>query len=734
MTGSRRLSTLAAIISVLLLAQPAFSGDALVVRYTAEFSLDDFSFNQVRGYDVARVENGECLAEPGKPMLPSAQIRVALPAGMIVSSVQILNIRQENVPGEFDIFPAQPAREIGASDSDPELVEPDDQIYGSDQPYPLNAAEFVGQTDLAGQVMAVVQLYPLQYLPAEKRLVLNTSITLEIDGVEGYRCGDYLSPNVSEKTRRVYRQMVADMVANPEEVRLITGSAAKAPALLPEGSFDHVIVTSSSYAPYYQPLVDWHNRKGVRDTVVTIGWIYLNYAGADTQKIRNFVVDACSTWGTAFFLMGGENETVPFAYRNYREDTPSDQYYSDFDDDWSHEVFVGRLSAESAAEIDVFLDKVLKYEKDPPRTDYPLDVLLIGMDYDASTHCEELKENIDAYYIPARFNLTKVYDSHAGNHKTAVIEALNAGKNLVNHADHSYIEYMGTGDRNHELGIYSSNVDMLTNDNHLSVVVSTGCHPNHMDYDDCIAEHFVVYNPNRGAVAFTGNTRSGLYYEGDPLSLSNGLEKQWWVSMFFWGKHTLGQILADGKHHFPHSSYGEMHSQWTLNLLGEPAMEVWTDEPDSFQVTHPFWLPPEPSTFPVHVEDATSGNAVDQAYVCLWKENDVYLTGYTDADGDVLFSPSPGTLGLMYVTATKHNYLPFQGGVGVSEYLPGDANADGIVDLGDAVHLVNYLYKSGIAPEPLEAGDANCDATVDLGDVVHLVNYLFKGGTSPGCR
>ena len=63
----------------------------------------------------------------------------------------------------------------------------------------------------------------------------------------------------------------------------------------------------------------------------------------------------------------------------------------------------------------------------------------------------------------------------------------------------------------------------------------------------------------------------------------------------------------------------------------------------------------------------------------------------------------------------------------------GDANGDGIIDVGDVVYLVSYLYRNGPAPDPLEAGDANCDAIVNVGDVVYLVSYLYKGGPPPGC-
>ncbi|MCK4224297.1 MAG: M20/M25/M40 family metallo-hydrolase [candidate division Zixibacteria bacterium] len=66
-------------------------------------------------------------------------------------------------------------------------------------------------------------------------------------------------------------------------------------------------------------------------------------------------------------------------------------------------------------------------------------------------------------------------------------------------------------------------------------------------------------------------------------------------------------------------------------------------------------------------------------------------------------------------------------------FIFGDASGDGLIDLGDVVYLVNYLYKTGPAPEPLQAGDANCDIVVDLGDVIYLINYLFKGGLPPSC-
>jgi hypothetical protein len=69
--------------------------------------------------------------------------------------------------------------------------------------------------------------------------------------------------------------------------------------------------------------------------------------------------------------------------------------------------------------------------------------------------------------------------------------------------------------------------------------------------------------------------------------------------------------------------------------------------------------------------------------------------------------------------------------LGVSFYIKGDANGDGTVNVGDAVFLINFVFKGGAAPEPIESGDANCDASCNVGDAVYLINFVFKGGPEP---
>lgn len=61
----------------------------------------------------------------------------------------------------------------------------------------------------------------------------------------------------------------------------------------------------------------------------------------------------------------------------------------------------------------------------------------------------------------------------------------------------------------------------------------------------------------------------------------------------------------------------------------------------------------------------------------------------------------------------------------------GDTDADSTVQISDVVTLVNYLFKSQPAPNPLCRADANADGNVLLSDIVHLINFLFKSGPAP---
>ncbi|MBI4604180.1 MAG: hypothetical protein HY721_19655 [Planctomycetes bacterium] len=61
----------------------------------------------------------------------------------------------------------------------------------------------------------------------------------------------------------------------------------------------------------------------------------------------------------------------------------------------------------------------------------------------------------------------------------------------------------------------------------------------------------------------------------------------------------------------------------------------------------------------------------------------------------------------------------------------GDPNADGVVDITDAVSILSYLFTGGVEPACEDAGDGNDDGKLDISDALAILGYLFLGAAEP---
>lgn len=61
---------------------------------------------------------------------------------------------------------------------------------------------------------------------------------------------------------------------------------------------------------------------------------------------------------------------------------------------------------------------------------------------------------------------------------------------------------------------------------------------------------------------------------------------------------------------------------------------------------------------------------------------------------------------------------------------PGDANSDVVIDVGDAVYIINFVFRGGATaiPYPVCSGDAQADCFCNVGDAVYIINYVFRHG------
>ena len=67
----------------------------------------------------------------------------------------------------------------------------------------------------------------------------------------------------------------------------------------------------------------------------------------------------------------------------------------------------------------------------------------------------------------------------------------------------------------------------------------------------------------------------------------------------------------------------------------------------------------------------------------------------------------------------------------VAQYVCGDGDASGGVNVSDAVLIINYIFAGGDPPIPLLSGDVDCSGGVNVSDSVWIINYIFAGGLAP---
>jgi hypothetical protein len=65
------------------------------------------------------------------------------------------------------------------------------------------------------------------------------------------------------------------------------------------------------------------------------------------------------------------------------------------------------------------------------------------------------------------------------------------------------------------------------------------------------------------------------------------------------------------------------------------------------------------------------------------------------------------------------------------DYICGDADANTIVNISDAVYVISFIFGGGSPPNPYLSGDVDCNVIVNISDAVYLISYIFGGGDPP---
>lgn len=274
--------------------------------------------------------------EPGAPQLPHAAIRVALPVGTDVGSIEVsekattvvstellfLAPVQPYQPGtEFSVPPSRRIRPVLNVDRHPEtppylgvaqsaFVPPKRDLYlrALEKRRPL--AHYVVTHRVGPYPVAVVELNPLR-LQRDGSLELITQLELTLilrptrdDEKEGAVFASQLSRSAG---------IVRRSVVNPD-IAIDTGSALGDIFRFPT----HLIITNDEMAAAFKKLSQWKTSRGVTSRVITIKEIrakkYGNFNKGtrdDQEMIRKFLRWALEKWGIQWVLLGGDINIIP---------------------------------------------------------------------------------------------------------------------------------------------------------------------------------------------------------------------------------------------------------------------------------------------------------------------------------------------------------------------------------------------------------------------------------------
>ncbi|MGB3340880.1 MAG: C25 family cysteine peptidase, partial [bacterium] len=651
---------------LLLLVIPLAAG---TITKTIVLSESELYFTEVDGYDVVNMPYDHDLAEPGNPLLPAKSIYFLIPSDADIVKVDIINRQDIELDDSYNIHPAQNPVPFSRPDLR-EFIPPNDLIYSSDEPYPVNTIRTYGTGLKSGFRIAGIDIYPLHYIPNAKKLIFTKSITLQIE----YEKNKYPVSLLSQTQYDVFSKEVAKLVCNSEDIARFAPSIRRS-----IDDVNYVIITSSSYESSFQALADWRTKQGWKAEIVTTTWIYSNYSGYDNQeRIRNFLKDYFATKGLVWAFIGGDNNIVPErdAYLPFSGNSyiATDLYYSDLDGTWDQnsnhlygemsgdgvdlysDVFVGRLCCASTSNVTNYLTKQNTFEMNPP-TSYLRKILLPAVQLFSGYH-GSITNGYIADTTPAGWFDCIMNDPP--NYRMR--DSLNQGYQFCHPMAHGdqyglYTQYGGT--------IFHRNqIASLTNGTNYNILNSIACYSGDFDEYDCLAESLVNKYPG-ACVAAIMNTRYGW---GQPPSMgpSERLDLLFYGNFFNRDTLEIGRCHARSKDYYRNSMLGQTvwrYCGYELTLFGDPALPMWGDVPVNLTVSHPDTIGVGSQNVSITV--TSGGSPVSNALVCLYKNGEVHERGYTNASGQTSILVSTSTAGVMSITVTAKDHYPFEGTIQV---------------------------------------------------------------------
>ena len=656
---SNNLSKLLAISVVLLIFTVAIIS-AGVIEQTYTFS--DYKITNRDGYQIVNFKRTHPTGKVGEPVLPYHAVSLLLPPGEIAESIEILGQEETIIPGEFQLYPRQYSRPISIGKSG--VFVKSRSVYESSEQYPKKLYGEISTHYMNGYSFVLSTFTPLQYYPKSGKVSFFKKITVKIMTTPDIKSEIALS---SLSASNKIRKRVQTFAQNPNLISTYPGRGGR------EDEYQLLIITPTQFENSLQDLIDLYLVRGLRTEMVTTDFINSSVSGYDLQeRIRNYIIQEYQNHSIEYVTFVGDVEHIPYrgfycavqSSQTYEDDDiPSDLYYSALDGSWNNdgdnrwgeigeddllpEVSVARLPISDLTELNNSLNKIISYQNNPVQgeLDKPFlvgeylwdDPLTWGGDYlDLLVGCHD-----DSGYttcgIPEDHNFETLYDRDVGNwYNSTLLGKINEGKSFIHHSGHANWNYCM---RLNSYDITNSNFSQLDGINHNYTLVYThGCYSGAFDYDDCIAEKMV--NLENFAVAFVGNSRYGWFNEGQTEGPSHHLHREFVDALYRYRTGRIGETHLLSK--IDTAPWVNAPGQWEegalrwcfydCNVLGDPTMSVWTDEPITIQATYNDTISTGTSVLPVTV---SSNDSIVEGLTCvLINEGEILGSSVVDENGD----------------------------------------------------------------------------------------------------
>ena len=548
-----------------------------------EFSLNAYSLVAAPGlkdYSLLKAPGGAALLEPGAPDLMQFSASIAIPdrGNMRVrilesESVSIQDVRMAPSKGNLlrTINPADVPYQFGT-------------IYSSDAWYPSSQVALRSPyifRDLRGQAISVS---PFRYNPVRNVLEVTKRLLVEVYP------DDLTIPGDNEIMRSGSLPVLASDFLPVYERRFINLPWVQYQPS-PENS-KMLVICHAPWMPLMQPFVDWKRQRGMQVELVDV-----TTAGTSAAGISQFISSRYQSDSISFVLLVGDAAYCPTPTPNGDAADPS--YGFIVGSDAYAEVFIGRFSAESDADVITQVQRSISYERDATPADASIGRgVVIGSDQGPGDDNEmDWEHAVNMRSDLLAFTYTDVAELYDGTHSSTTDAPGDPGPaDLFNLFQQGIgvMTYTGHGSSTScaTTGLSNGDVQNMTNSGRLPFIWSVACVNGDFatpGSGPCFAETFLRAQVNGQPTGAVATLMSSINQSWNPpMDAQDEMVDLLVQAVPGHQKFTFGGISVNGCMHM-NDQYGQAGDEMTTtwHCFGDPSLLVRTQAPTPMVVTHP---------------------------------------------------------------------------------------------------------------------------------------------------